>query len=141
MACVGTYQHTCMRVCIFKGFVHLSVCMWGVSSIMNYRDHITSYQLQPPSSPCPFSFLQSTSFTLLPKHHESGCGMYCMSVQQRIFTVYSISPLLEKQRMFCWGLFSVSASVIPIRLPSVPAYGFPSAKPQEMRYSYHPRGV
>ena len=32
----------------------------------------------------------------------------------------------------------MSASVIPIILPSVPAYGSPSAKPQEMRYSYHP---
>lgn len=59
-----------------------------------------------------------------------------MSVQERV-SLY-ISPLLPKQRMFCWGPFSVSASVIPIILPSVPAYGSPSAKPQEMRYSYHP---
>lgn len=56
------------------------------------------------------------------------------------FSLY-ISPLLEKQRMFCWGLFFKSASVIPIRLPSVPAYGSPRAKPQEMRYWYDPREV
>lgn len=56
------------------------------------------------------------------------------------FSLY-ISPPLEKQRMFCWGLFFKSASVIPIRLPSVPAYGSPRAKPQEMRYWYDPREV
>lgn len=43
--------------------------------------------------------------------------------------------------MFCWCLFFKSASVIPIRLPSVPAYGSPRAKPQEMRYWYDPREV
>lgn len=30
----------------------------------------------PSSSLCPFSLLQSNPFTLLPKHHEAGCGMY-----------------------------------------------------------------
>lgn len=30
--------------------------------------------------------------------------------------------------MFCWSPFSVSASVIPIILPSVPAYGFPQCQ-------------
>lgn len=45
MESVGIYEHTCKHV--FKGVVYLSVCMWGVSSEMNYRDHITSHQLQP----------------------------------------------------------------------------------------------
>lgn len=47
-----------MHVCVFKDVVHLSICMWGISSEMNYRDHITSHQLQPPIL-LPLSLLSS----------------------------------------------------------------------------------
>lgn len=105
----------------------MSVCMWGVSSEINYRDHITSHQLQPPSHPL-LSCSPTFSPCYLNKMHL-GLGMY-VSVAKSfhcIFHMY-ISPLLEKQRMFCWGPFSVSASVIPVRLPSVPAYGSPQCQ-------------
>lgn len=84
------------------------------------------------------ALLFHVSFTLLPKHHESGRGTY-MSVHQRVFIVYFTSSWKTKSVLL--EPASVSASVIPISLPSVPAYGSPGAKSQEMRYSYHPGGL
>lgn len=125
MVCVCVLH---MSIHVFKGVVHLSACMWGISSEMNYRDHL---------SPLPSSLLQANHFTLLPKHHES--GMYVSAAKRSFHCIFR--HFLKNKGCFVGARFAVSASVIPIRLPSVPAYGSPSAKPQEMRYSYHPRGV
>lgn len=117
-----------MRVCVFKGVVHLSVCMWGVSSEMNYRDHITSHQLQPPSSSslCPFSLLQSNSFTLLPKHHESGCGMY-VSAAKRFHCIFR--HFLKNKGCFVGArfqclhqLFQSDSHLSQLMVPPVPSH-------------------
>lgn len=64
--------HVCM--CVFlKVHFHLSGCVLGVS--------ITSHQQQPHFSLSAFSLPQSNAFTLLPKHRDSGCGMYASAAR------------------------------------------------------------
>lgn len=123
-----------MYACVFLKafFISVAAC-WGESG------HCAPRQLQTHTfHSWPLSPLTSRAFTLLTENNESGCGMY-ISVAENFHCIFR--HFLEKQRMFCWGPFSSSASVIPIRLPSVPAYGSPRAKPQEMRYWYDPREV
>lgn len=89
------------------------------------------------------------------KHHVSSCScsprppvslcyLNIMNQEQtrqciRVFVGYFTSSWQTKSVLL--EPASVSASVVPVSLPSVPAYGSPGAKSQEMRYSYHPRGV
>lgn len=123
-----------VRLCVFKSVLHFSGRMLrGIRSLRPLPAANPHFPLLAPLSP-----LTSRAFTLLTENNESGCGM-CISAAKNFHCIFR--HFLEKQRMFCWGPFSSSASVIPIRLPSVPAYGSPRAKPQEMRYWYGPREV
>lgn len=82
---------------------------------MKWVAEITSHRLHSPPGAFPL---------LLPKHREYVCGTYVCAAKS--FHCIYFANSRKKQRMFCWGGGGgVSASVIPINLPSVPAYGSP----------------
>lgn len=88
------------------------------------------------------TFLQSDvqSFRFVNLHNEPGWGRGVhISAVKNFHCIFR--HLLKNKGCFVGACFFESASVIPIRLPSVQAYGSPRAKPQEMRYWYDPREV
>lgn len=67
-------------------------------------------------------------------------GGGCTSAQRRILTVYFATSRKTKD-VLLGPVFRSLHQLFLSSLPSVPAYGSPRAKPQEMRYWYDPREV
>lgn len=106
-----------LKCCLF-------VCVWGTSRNIMSAAAAAHLALL-------FHSLSLCYLNIMNQEHTRQCI--------RVFVVYFTSSWQTKSVLL--EPASVSASVVPISLPSVPAYGSPGAKSQEMRYSYHPRGV